>query len=383
MWNGCTRRVAEEHALCGTLIIMQRELGGLTSLRFFAAFIVFLFHMEIRWPAGIGQSYAAIVSQGAIGMTIFFMLSGFVLAYRYQEKNFDRKRYAIHRFAKIYPVYLLTMVLTLPWLVAQAGELPGGIVVQVVAVTFLVLASLTLAQAWLTPLFSFWNFGGSWSISVEAFLYGIFPVLARRLACLTPRSAILVGGGTYLAACAPGVVIMIFSDNHGPIVQFYSMPIFRLAEFMLGIMAFRLTKVIQRGVWLLSTLTALGWIALLAYLVKFGAVFPIYVSHGWLVIPVVFLTLITLNSNRALSQALGIAPLRLLGHASYSFYSIQIVFILLLIEFHPWLVSYFPVLANNVALTCVTFVALAISSIAMYALFEEPMRRRILLKMTK
>lgn len=363
---------------------MQRELGGLTSLRFFAALFVFLFHMEIRWPAGVGQSYAAIVSQGAIGMTIFFMLSGFVLAYRYQGKNFDTKRYAIHRFAKIYPVYLLAMVLTLPWLVAQAGELPGGIVVQIVAVAFLVLASLTLAQAWLTPLFPFWNFGASWSISVEAFLYGVFPVLARRLACLTPRAAILVGATTYLAACAPGVVIMIFSDNHGPIGQFYSMPIFRLAEFMLGIMAFRLAKVVlQRGVWLLSILTALGWIALLAYLAKFGAAFPVYVSHGWLVIPVVFLTLITLNSNRALSQALGIAPLKLLGHASYSFYSLQVVFIMVLIEIHPWLVSSFPVLSNNVVLTGVTFVALTISSITLYWFFEEPIRRRILSKMTK
>jgi peptidoglycan/LPS O-acetylase OafA/YrhL len=363
---------------------MQKELGALTFLRFFAAFFVFLFHMEIRWPAGIGQQYSAIVSQGAIGMTIFFMLSGFVLAYRYQEQNFDMKRYAIHRFAKIYPVYLLAMVLTLPWLVAQVGELPGGIVVQVVAVIFLVLASLTLVQAWFTPLFSVWNFGASWSISVEAFLYGIFPALARRLASLTPRAAILVGATTYLVACSPGLVIMIFSGNSGPIAQFYSMPIFRLAEFMLGIMAFRLAKVIQRGVGLVSILTALGWIALLAYLVKFGAVFPaVYVTHGWLVIPVVFLTLITLNSNRALSQILGIAPLRILGHASYSFYTIQIVFILVLIDVHPWLVNSFPVLANNVVLTCVTFVALTISSIALYWLFEEPVRRRIILKMTK
>jgi peptidoglycan/LPS O-acetylase OafA/YrhL len=339
--------------------------------------------MEIRWPAGIGPYYAAIVSQGAIGMTIFFMLSGFILAYRYQEMNFDMKHYAIHRFAKIYPVYLLAMVLTLPWLVTKAGELPGGIVVQGVAVAFLVMASLTLTQAWLTPLFSFWNFGASWSISVEAFLYGVFPFLSRRLAGFKPRTAILVGVATYLAACAPGVVIMIWSDDHGPIVQFYSMPIFRLAEFMLGIMAFRLAKVIQRGVWMISILTALGWMVLAAYLIRFGAVFPIYVSHGWLVVPVVFLTLITLTSNRVLSQALGIAPLKLLGHASYSFYSVQIVFILVLIEVHPWLVSSFPVLANNIVLTGVTFVALTISSIALYWFFEEPLRRRILLKITK
>ena len=60
------------------------EVRPLTSLRFVAAFYVFVFHIHIRWPVGMGIA-DNLLSAGAIGMSLFFMLSGFILAHRHRS----------------------------------------------------------------------------------------------------------------------------------------------------------------------------------------------------------------------------------------------------------------------------------------------------------
>jgi len=67
------------------MLVSQKEILPLTGLRFVAAFYVFLFHIHIRWPLA-GQPFLKnVLDQGAVGMSLFFVLSGFVLAYRYAD----------------------------------------------------------------------------------------------------------------------------------------------------------------------------------------------------------------------------------------------------------------------------------------------------------
>ena len=54
---------------------ISRDIPALTGLRFVAAFYVFLFHIHIRMPLTENTFLAGIIGQGAIGMTIFFVLS--------------------------------------------------------------------------------------------------------------------------------------------------------------------------------------------------------------------------------------------------------------------------------------------------------------------
>ena len=60
---------------------ISRDIPALTGLRFVAAFYVFLFHIHIRMPLTENTFLAGIIGQGAIGMTIFFVLSGFILTH--------------------------------------------------------------------------------------------------------------------------------------------------------------------------------------------------------------------------------------------------------------------------------------------------------------
>ena len=61
----------------------RRSIEALTGLRFFAALIVVVSHFPQIIP--IERFQVPLERQGAAGVTIFFVLSGFVLAYNYAD----------------------------------------------------------------------------------------------------------------------------------------------------------------------------------------------------------------------------------------------------------------------------------------------------------
>lgn len=126
----------------------EKEIYSLTGLRFVAAFYVFLFHIQIRWPLSSYPFVKKILDQGAIGMSLFFMLSGFVLAYRYADGRSSLKNYLINRFARIYPIYAVAALATLPWIgISLTGDSLGHISKSMGQMALLVFANIFLIQA--------------------------------------------------------------------------------------------------------------------------------------------------------------------------------------------------------------------------------------------
>ena len=93
-----------------------------------AAYLVFFFHFNpFVWadhPAGslVAEVLGAFVAQGNVGVTIFFVLSGFLIAMRYVDRIEPSwawaKQYLLNRFARIYPLYFLLSAVVF---VAMAG----------------------------------------------------------------------------------------------------------------------------------------------------------------------------------------------------------------------------------------------------------------------
>jgi peptidoglycan/LPS O-acetylase OafA/YrhL len=132
------------------------------------------------------------------------VLSGFILAKTFRHPNqpgaFNPWRFWQARFARVYPVYLVSLVVSAPFAWhAIVGENPSGAWPQFGLHAG---AALGLIQAWIPGWAFSWN-GPSWSLSVEAFFYAAFPFLmvARPrtrlqwllVAALT-GTALLVGG---------------------------------------------------------------------------------------------------------------------------------------------------------------------------------------------
>jgi peptidoglycan/LPS O-acetylase OafA/YrhL len=201
-------------------------LKALTSIRFFAAMHVVLFHMQVGVHVSRVPLVANFMASGFTGVTLFFVLSGFILAYNYPEVR-RPKEFWIARFARIYPVYALSLGLSLLRPVVWHAPHPvAGL-----------LLDFGLLQAWWIPLFSAIN-SAAWTLSVEAFFYAMFPVLLPWLRRMPVRMFCVLQAGYFLFVCAPPLLGLTRFAHQG--LQLANLmegpfPLFRLNTFVLGV----------------------------------------------------------------------------------------------------------------------------------------------------
>ncbi|WP_336818122.1 acyltransferase family protein [Cedecea sp. MMO-103] len=196
----------------------KEELYGLTIFRFVAAFYVFIFHCDIRYPLSAPSWIVNVVKNGAIGMTFFFVLSGFVLAWA--SRDGIRERYFSLRIARIYPAYLMMGIVSLPFLFEYDHK-------KIISYLFLYLTS---TQSWFPTTFNAWHFGGSWSVSTEMFFYLSFPFLFP-LIKRNPYATLIISYVT--TSLIIPLSLSISSTTNFP--QYYISPIHRLPEFTIGV----------------------------------------------------------------------------------------------------------------------------------------------------
>lgn len=352
------------------------EIRALTSLRFLAALYVFVFHIHIRWPVSTNEKIANFVSQGAVGMTVFFMLSGYILAHRYQGDNLDWRDYFTNRLARIYPVYVAAALVTIPWmgLPPHNPAVPGDDSLQIGRWVMLVLADVTALQAWFPPLLKYWNNGASWSISAEAFFYAVFPVIVPLIAHGSRRTKIRWLVAAYIFSFLPAVGYILF-DPVGLSAVYYSVPLFRLPEFVAGIALFQLSS----SVTLSTRRLELVFVAMLGgwawYLANLGPSLPLFVSHNWLNVPFLGIVLLLLSrSDSILSKALSFSPAVWAGHASYCFYSFQAFVLFLAADYREPLIQRFHSLESRLWWTLLLLSALLAISAVAHHFIEEPCR---------
>jgi peptidoglycan/LPS O-acetylase OafA/YrhL len=179
-------------------------LPALTGIRFFAIFHIFMFHLVSLYgsekPEGmenmlagfndVPQSLVVFASNGWISTSLFFLLSGFILAYLYWgedgQLSTTRRRFWSLRAARIYPIHLIVMTIILlmqvPWYVSQG--MPLGTLVPSA------LATVALVQAWVPPWIPLWSWP-TWTISALIFLYLVTPWLMTTLSRLSHRQMII------------------------------------------------------------------------------------------------------------------------------------------------------------------------------------------------
>ena len=148
----------------------------LTSLRFFAALWVVLFHY---WPKLDAAFTPALVAKGYLGVELFFVLSGFILCHVYLtafgEGRFRYGAFLWNRLARVYPLHLATLLgmIALGVVAGLAGVSVDAGILRWDALP----ANLLMVQAWgFAPAAAFNH--PSWSISAEWFAYLSFPGFA-------------------------------------------------------------------------------------------------------------------------------------------------------------------------------------------------------------
>ena len=91
----------------------KQQLTALTGIRAIAAYMVFFHHyknyiVNREWP-----TLYNFCNELHVGVTVFFVLSGFLIAYNYYDNDsIDFRTYIINRLARIYPMYFILTVTT-------------------------------------------------------------------------------------------------------------------------------------------------------------------------------------------------------------------------------------------------------------------------------
>ncbi|PYE49910.1 acyltransferase family protein [Deinococcus yavapaiensis] len=309
-------------------------LHALTGLRFIAAVHVVLYHYGTRTFEGLPAWIVNILHAGYVGVTLFFVLSGFILTYVYLDadarRTVDARKFWIARVARIYPVYLLGLLLWLPFFLGKAG---GNFISPLTAWITGVTAPVAL-QAWIPSAACVWNCP-SWSVSVEGFFYLLFPLLVAvlypRLRVSTPVSFALTFVGLWALSLLPPTIYLLAERTgafHGQYEVWLAAlkfnPLTRLPEFLMGITLgkFYLTRRAQghtdiRAGTLLGPIVAL----LIVVIIAVSPRFPYVYLHNGMLAPLFAALIYALATNRgALTAALSVPLLVLLGEASYSLY---------------------------------------------------------------
>lgn len=196
-------------------------LDSLTGLRFLAAMMVVLYHASL-WSVHDKNPGRGPLEIGYVGVTFFFILSGFVLTWTHRPEDSHRAFWG-RRLARIYPVHLLTFVLAVILMLSGLGDIRGT--------SDGWLAQLFLVQSWAPGPGALTYNSVAWSLSDEWFFYFLFPFLigARALR----RHPRLTGALAGLWLLGGGILVTVIDRRVLSVL--YWLPLYRIGEFLLGI----------------------------------------------------------------------------------------------------------------------------------------------------
>lgn len=305
------------------------RLESLTSLRFFAAAAVVLYHWNPATFSVLPWWIRNLTTNGYHAVGFFFVLSGFVLTYSYYapaEQNTLRcsdRLFWIARFARIYPVYLLALVLCTPVLVYSV------FVVDTTSTAAFVGALLfvpSLLQAWVPPLAMAWN-PPAWSLSVEALFYAAFPWLARKSRDRSPQVILSFSLAAVIIVAAIRVVVRDAPHAWLPSSalawqNFWDFwPLLHLPSFIFGMALGRVflsPRHIAPGLWSILFVSSVG---LLFVVLMLKTRLPTICTTNVVLVPLYgVLILSSVESQGFLTGVLSHRSLVVLGESSYGIY---------------------------------------------------------------
>ena len=195
-----------------------------TGWRYIFAVAIFMHHYQID-----GKS--VLQAGGAIGVTFFFILSGFLLAYGYKKRLMTREistsDFYKARAVKLYPLHILCFaaVFLLGIRNFVTADLPKAVL------------NLFLLQSWVPSPDYYMSYNAvSWFLSDELFFYLMFPFVLPVL-LNGSRKKIAVGAGIFAISYSAAAALIPLDHYHA---YFYINPLSLFADFVFGILVFRI-----------------------------------------------------------------------------------------------------------------------------------------------
>jgi peptidoglycan/LPS O-acetylase OafA/YrhL len=360
------------------------RLPALTSLRFFAAFHVVMFHLYTMHILEGSGMYRKLASIGYVGVSLFFVLSGFILVYTYAGREWTKGAFWRARFARIYPAYLFSLLLTGPsffyvCIKLKDMDIPFFAWFKTHLAACATLVPLLL-QAWVPNAALAWN-APAWSLSVEAFFYVVFPLLVGWLLRSRRNTLAWFALASWLVSFALSSGYWLFKpdgvahtdDQFLNLVWLNALkfnPLARLPEFVIGMcLGFLFLRNAVDRKW--ATPLLLGGVLVFVGITTVSPQIPYPILHDSALAPAFAAIIFGLALRPGWISFLEVRPLVLLGDASYTLYLL-----------HSFILSmYFSPFGQ---LRHISFWGIAIGlcipivvSLLVYRWIEEPARRKL------
>lgn len=338
---------------------------SLTGVRAIAAYMVFIHHFNPFNVAFFGETIHGFFAEFHIGVTVFFVLSGFLIANRYFDvNNFSFKAYFIKRFARIYPMYfILTTVTFLFWVVFNNQTNLENLTTYFYNITFLKGFSNDL---------KFTGISQSWSLTVEEVFYILAPIfflfIKRSKSFLIVLPIVLLGFGCLMVSISTHFNVSGFMNSIDFMLDFTFFG--RVFEFFIGIGLALFIKNYNTifnfkhitFISIVSILACVYWLSILITPNGFGTDCFLGKTINTLILPIfgiapLFFGLIT--ENTFISRFLASKPMLVLGKSSYIFYLIHMgIFVTILNKISE----------NQIFI----FVAINCIAVILYSFVEKP-----------
>lgn len=298
------------------------RLSGLQGLRFISFLLIFLNHSF--WYLGISK----IFDFGARGVEIFFVLSGYLVAYNYSDREFDDSlkgcfSYAYKKVKKFYLLHFITFILFLynPLMQCIRGGLTSAEKHTLLINSIL---NITLLKSWYFPSAFSLN-GVTWFLSTIIFAYLLVP---KTVMLLRKRDQ-----SFYIVLFSFLLITKMILDTYGyrfphtfHAFSLYTNPAYRFQDFLLGYVFYMAAK---------GTLVKLAgnmhkimevWIPLAYVMTCFWFNNKIWIPAQFILLTCLLIYIISLEStfyNKILSNKL----FELLGNSSFEMFILHTLII--------------------------------------------------------
>ena len=155
---------------------------SLQSLRFIFVMLIVMSHLTL-------PGHSSFDAGGDCGVAFFFILSGFVLSYRYgpslQDNSYNHQRFLRRRLSKLYPLHLLCLA---AWLLMNRQTIDPRTVTNAL-----------LLQSWIPRADYYFSCNAvSWFLSSLFFCYLVFPFAWRKASATTTICLLIICTAVYL-----------------------------------------------------------------------------------------------------------------------------------------------------------------------------------------
>lgn len=348
---------------------------ALTGIRAIAAAWVVIAHFSVQLygllPATTQVSWW--IDTGYLGVEVFFVLSGFIISYNYADRIragvSSYRDFLVNRFARLYPVHLVTVfAVGVLVLAAAVAHVPLNSADRYTPLSFL--GNLLMLQA--APHVPAWD-APAWSISAEALAYVSFPLTAWLLSRLTrPRVAVFAAGAWLVTGTAAMMAMrMVTTETTAP-----GMALLRIAtEFVAGAMLWKAWNTAGEP-------QGARWDALAG--IAFGAtVVGLALLPRWDALPLVLTPVIAIfviacaGSCGPVGWLLSTGVMIFGGKISYSLYMVHFIVFEMVLKILKWERFADSALVVRMSVMAFYYIACLVAAVACYKLVEVPGRRAI------